>query len=55
MKYAGIDHLIIGSDHGHNDPAEQTHLQTPMRAREDVTPSLVEKILSDNARKFYRI
>jgi uncharacterized protein len=55
IKYTGEGHLLTGSDYGHNDPAEQTHLVTQMRAREDLPPSLVEKILCDNPRKFYGI
>jgi hypothetical protein len=35
--------------------AEQAHLVTQIRAREDVPPNLVEKILCENSRKFYRI
>jgi predicted TIM-barrel fold metal-dependent hydrolase len=54
-QYAGADRLITGSDYGHNDPAEQAHLVAQMRSREDVSPSLIEKILCENPRKFYRI
>ena len=55
IKYTGEGHLLTGSDYGHNDPAEQTHLVTEIRAREDVLPSLVEKILCDNPRNLYGI
>ena len=51
--HIGEDHLVTGSDYGHNDPAEQAHLVTQMRAREDVPPSLTEKILCKNPREFY--
>jgi predicted TIM-barrel fold metal-dependent hydrolase len=52
---AGADHLITGSDYGHNDPAEQAQLVKQMQSREDVAPALIEKILCDNPRKFYKI
>jgi predicted TIM-barrel fold metal-dependent hydrolase len=32
-QYAGADHLISGSDYGHNDPAEQAHLVKQMQSR----------------------
>ena len=54
-QYAGEDHLLTGSDYGHNDPAEQAQLVKQMKAREDVAPGLFEKILCDNPRKFYNI
>ena len=47
--------FTTGSDYGHNDPAEQAHLVTQIRSREDVPPSLVEKILCDNPQKVYGI
>jgi predicted TIM-barrel fold metal-dependent hydrolase len=52
-RYTGEDHLIIGSDYGHNDPSEERHLVATMRGREDIPPQLTEKILCDNARRLY--
>ena len=52
-QHIGPDHLLIGSDYGHNDPAEQAHLVGRMRGREDLPADLVEKIMCDNPRKFY--
>lgn len=52
-EYTGAGHLLSGSDYGHNDPAEQAQLVKQMRSREDATPGLIEKILSDNPKKFY--
>jgi predicted TIM-barrel fold metal-dependent hydrolase len=54
-QYTGPGHLLTGSDYGHNDPAEQAHLVAQMKAREDIPPSLIESILSDNPREFYGI
>jgi predicted TIM-barrel fold metal-dependent hydrolase len=54
-EYAGADHLISGSDYGHNDPAEQAQLVKQMQSREDVAPALIEKILCENPRQFYQI
>jgi len=52
-QHIGPDHLLIGSDYGHNDPAEQAHLVGRMRGREDLPADLVEKIMCENPRKFY--
>jgi predicted TIM-barrel fold metal-dependent hydrolase len=55
IQYTGEGHLLTGSDYGHNDPAEQAHLVAHMKAREDLSPSLVEQIMCENPRQFYRI
>ena len=51
----GEDHLMIGSDYGHNDPAEEKALVQTMRSREDLSPELVEKILIHNPKEFYAL
>jgi predicted TIM-barrel fold metal-dependent hydrolase len=55
VQYTGEGHLLTGSDYGHNDPAEQTHLVSQIKAREDLSPTLVEKIMCENPRRFYGI
>lgn len=52
-KYIGEDHIIIGSDYGHQDPSRESHLAATMRSREDIPAQLTEKILCKNAREFY--
>jgi predicted TIM-barrel fold metal-dependent hydrolase len=52
-RYIGEDHLVIGSDYGHNDPSEERELVATLRAREDVPEPLVDKILRDNPRRLY--
>lgn len=52
-QYTGEDHIVIGSDYGHNDPSAEPRLVDTLKAREDVPPSLAEKILCDNPRKLY--
>ena len=54
-QYIGEDHLLTGSDYGHNDPAEQAQLVATMKAREDMPAGLVQKIMCENPRKFYGI
>ena len=54
-EFIGDDHLMIGSDYGHNDPAEEKMLVKTMRAREDLSPALVERILIDNPKTFYSL
>ena len=53
LNYIGEDHIVIGSDYGHNDPSKEPEFVRNMRAREDVPPHVVEKILSENARGLY--
>jgi predicted TIM-barrel fold metal-dependent hydrolase len=54
LNYVGEDNLIIGSDYSHQDPSEEMNLVQDMRGREDgVPPSVIEKILCENARNFY--
>jgi predicted TIM-barrel fold metal-dependent hydrolase len=52
-QYIGEDNLIIGSDFGHNDPSDEPELVRTLRARDDLSPVLVDKILGENARSFY--
>ena len=55
LTYTGEDNLLIGSDYGHTDPANEPRLVDVMRQREDVPATVIEKILADNPRKFYGI
>ena len=55
VHYVGEDNLIIGSDYGHRDPSEERELVATMRSREDVPPHMIDKILSDNPRRFYGV
>lgn len=54
-EYIGEDHLIIGSDYGHNDPAEEKALVANLKAREDLSADLVDKILVHNPKEFYSL
>ncbi|HEY7165103.1 MAG TPA: amidohydrolase family protein [Candidatus Binatia bacterium] len=52
-QYTGEDHLLIGSDYGHQDPSEERQLVATMRAREDIPPALTDRILFENPKQFY--
>lgn len=54
-EFIGEDHLLIGSDYGHNDPAEEKALVETMTTRADLPRSLVEKIFTENPARFYGI
>jgi predicted TIM-barrel fold metal-dependent hydrolase len=54
-RYTGEDHLMIGSDYGHNDPSNEARLVTTLRAREDVPPEVTNKILCENPKTFYAV
>jgi predicted TIM-barrel fold metal-dependent hydrolase len=53
LNYIGEDHIVIGSDYGHNDPLKEPEFVKHMRAREDVAPQIIEKILCQNPRRLY--
>lgn len=61
LRYVGEDNLVTGSDYGHHagspdqrgDPAAQIRWVENLRAREDVHPSVMDKLLGDNARALY--
>ena len=52
-EYTGEDHLIIGSDYGHQDPSEERQLVAAMRAREDIPLALTDKIFFENPKLLY--
>jgi predicted TIM-barrel fold metal-dependent hydrolase len=52
-EYTGADHLIIGSDYGHQDPSEERQLVAAMRAREDIPSTLTDKIFFENPKLLY--
>ena len=54
-QFVGEDHLMIGSDYGHNDPAEEKLLVQTMRSREDLSAGVVDKILLHNPKQFYSL
>jgi predicted TIM-barrel fold metal-dependent hydrolase len=53
LNYIGEEHIVIGSDYGHNDPSKEPDFVRNMRAREDVAATVIEKILCENARRLY--
>ncbi|HEY7165236.1 MAG TPA: amidohydrolase family protein [Candidatus Binatia bacterium] len=53
LNYIGEDHIVIGSDYGHNDPSKEPEFVKNMRSREDVAPAVIEKILCQNPRALY--
>jgi predicted TIM-barrel fold metal-dependent hydrolase len=51
----GEDSYVLGSDYPHGDPSRQEDMVAEFRSRPDLSPRLVEKMLSDNPRKLYGI
>ena len=52
-EYIGENNLLIGSDYGHNDPAEEKALVQTMKTRADLPAGMVEKIMCANPQRFY--
>jgi predicted TIM-barrel fold metal-dependent hydrolase len=53
LNYVGEDNLVVGSDYGHQDLADERALVANLRGRRDLPSSVVEKMLYDNPRRFY--
>ena len=51
--YIGEDNIIVGSDYGHQDQSKDNGMVAVLRAREDIEPHVVEKILRDNPARYY--
>ena len=49
----GQDSFVLGSDYPHGDPSRQEDMVAEFRERSDLSPQLVEKMLSENPRKLY--
>ena len=55
-NYIPEEHMLIGSDYGHHgDPSNEPELVSAMNAREDISPAAKEKMMTDNARRFYAL
>jgi len=50
---AGEDGLVIGTDYGHTDTSSDVDAIRLLRGREDLSPEVKQKILSDNACRLY--
>ena len=53
LKYAGENHLVIGTDYGHNDTSAELLALRKLKEDGAVPPHVVNKILDDNARALY--
>ena len=55
IQYAGEDHLVIGSDYGHNDTSSEILALQKLKEAGEVPPRVINKILDDNARVLYSL
>jgi predicted TIM-barrel fold metal-dependent hydrolase len=55
LEQVGEDNMISGSDYGHQDQSTEPDLVHVLRAREDVSKSVMDKILCDNPARFYAL
>ncbi len=53
LRYAGPDHLVIGTDYGHHDPSTEINAFTLIRKRDDIAPDVVARITDTNPRALY--
>ncbi|HLY67289.1 MAG TPA: amidohydrolase family protein [Chloroflexota bacterium] len=55
LQYAGEDNIMIGSDYGHADTASEIAALQGLKAKGEVAPEVIDKILSANPARFYGI
>jgi predicted TIM-barrel fold metal-dependent hydrolase len=55
IQYAGEDHLVIGSDYGHNDTSSEILALQKLKEAGEVPLRVINKILDDNARALYSL
>ena len=53
LKYAGEDHLVIGSDYGHADTSSELEALRHLKEGGELPARVIDKILDDNARALY--
>jgi predicted TIM-barrel fold metal-dependent hydrolase len=53
LPVAGEEHLVIGTDYGHNDSSSEIEALRLLRDQPGVGPRVVDKILWDNPRTLY--
>ena len=49
----GEDAFVLGSDYPHGDPSRQEDMVAEFRERKDLSPRMVEKMLSANPKRLY--
>ena len=49
----GIDSFVLGSNYPHGDPSRQEDMVAEFRERKDLSPTMVEKMLSANPKRLY--
>ena len=53
LRYAGEDHIVIGTDYGHTDASSEVDAIDIFRANTEVADPIKKKILDDNPRTLY--
>jgi predicted TIM-barrel fold metal-dependent hydrolase len=53
LKYAGDDNLVVGTDYGHQDQSSEIEAMRNMKAKGDVDPAVIDKIMGANAIALY--
>ena len=55
IEHVGDDHLVIGTDYGHNDTSSEINALRKLKADGKIAAQSVDKILCDNAQALYGI
>jgi predicted TIM-barrel fold metal-dependent hydrolase len=49
----GEDSFVVGSDYPHGDPSRQDDMVVEYEGRKDLSPRMVEKMLTENPKRLY--
>jgi predicted TIM-barrel fold metal-dependent hydrolase len=49
----GEDSFVVGSDYPHDDPSRQDDMVVEYEGRKDLSPRMVEKMLTENPKRLY--
>jgi predicted TIM-barrel fold metal-dependent hydrolase len=55
LRYANPNHLMIGTDYGHQDQSSEIEAMRNLRTHGGIDPEIVDRILGPNAAEFYGI
>ena len=55
IEQAGDDHLMLGTDYGHNDTSTELHALRNLRENGGLDNSIADKILDTNPTRLYAL
>ncbi len=53
LEHVGDDHIVLGTDYGHNDTASEINALRKLKADGKIPGASIDKILGDNPQALY--